>query len=440
MTFPVVDGLRSLELGSPAGMREKLNALVLTGTKVATFGLADEYRDEGEPVEHVGERLALVDDDLTQIGVIEVIEVREVRVGDVTWAMVEAEGEGDTSIAEWRAQHDRYWSSERQPRLTDDTELVWLRFRVVDPLPPVQRVTAGDLDLPEGYRGIYSGKVRDLFSAPDGALLFVASDRISAYDWVLPTAIPDKGAILTQLSLWWFEQVADIVGNHVLSTDVPPSVAHKAMLCLPLAMFPVECVARGYLTGSGLTEYRASGAVCGTELPAGLVDGSRLPHPIFTPATKAELGEHDENVDFAAVERTVGPVDAATLRSLTLAVYGRAETIARDRGIILADTKFEFGRAADDVAGPGIQGGEILLADEVLTPDSSRFWPADQWQPGRPQRSYDKQFVRDWLTSPASGWDRGGDVPPPPLPDEIVERTRALYVQAYEQLTGRRWG
>ena len=286
-----------------------------------------------------------------------------------------------------------------------------------------------------GYRHVYSGKVRDLYEAPDGALLFVASDRISAYDWVLPTTIPDKGAILTQLSLWWFEQVADLVGNHVLGTDVPMAVAGRAMLCRRLAMFPVECVARGYLTGSGLVEYAADGTVCGIPLPAGLVDGSRLPEPIFTPATKAELGDHDENVDFAAVERTVGGADAAQLRRLTLAVYARAEGIARGRGIILADTKFEFGRPAEDPAGP------IVLADEVLTPDSSRFWPADQWQPGLPggQPSYDKQYVRDWLTSPASGWDRAGSTPPPPLPDEVVERTRALYVRAYEQLTGRRW-
>jgi phosphoribosylaminoimidazole-succinocarboxamide synthase len=284
-----------------------------------------------------------------------------------------------------------------------------------------------------GYEHAYSGKVRDLYRAPDGTLLFVASDRISAYDWVLPTTIPDKGAILTQLSLWWFEQVADIVGNHVLSLEVPAAVAGRAMLCQPLDMLPVECVARGYLTGSGLVEYRASGSVCGVPLPAGLVDGSPLPEPIFTPATKAELGTHDENVDFAAVVDTVGPDDAEALRHLTLALYARAERIARDRGLILADTKFEFGR-------PG-QGAPILLADEVLTPDSSRFWPADDWRPGRPggQPSFDKQYVRDWLTSPASGWDRASGQPPPALPDEVVARTRELYVAAYERLTGRRW-
>jgi phosphoribosylaminoimidazole-succinocarboxamide synthase len=289
-------------------------------------------------------------------------------------------------------------------------------------------------DVP-GFVPVYSGKVRDLYRAPDGALLFVASDRISAYDWVLPTTIPDKGAILTQLSLWWFERVADIVGNHVLPGEVPAAVAGRAMLCRPLAMLPVECVARGYLTGSGLVEYRKSGHVCGVPLPAGLVDGSRLSEPIFTPATKAELGAHDENVDFDAVVAEVGADDAAELRRLTLAVYARAEEVARGRGLILADTKLEFGRPAD------APGDPILLADEVLTPDSSRFWPADGWQPGRPggQPSFDKQYVRDWLTSPASGWDRTGGQPPPPLPEDVVERTRALYVQAYERLTGRHW-
>ena len=286
-----------------------------------------------------------------------------------------------------------------------------------------------------GYWHVYSGKVRDLYRAADGALLFVASDRISAYDWVLPTTIPDKGAILTQLSRWWFDEVQHIVGNHVLSYDVPDAVAGRAMLCRRLTMFPVECVARGYLTGSGLVEYRASGQVCGVPLPHGLTDGSRLPEPVFTPATKAELGDHDENVDFATVVATIGPEDAAALRRLTLAVYGHAEVVARQRGVILADTKFEFGRPEPE------PGASILLADEVLTPDSSRFWPAEAWQPGRPggQQSFDKQYVRDWLTSPASGWDRHSGEPPPALPDEVVERTRALYVRAYEQITGRRW-
>jgi phosphoribosylaminoimidazole-succinocarboxamide synthase len=290
-------------------------------------------------------------------------------------------------------------------------------------------------DIP-GFTHLYSGKVRDLYRGPDGSLLFVASDRISAYDWVLPTTIPDKGAILTSLSLWWFDRVADIVGNHVLSTDVPDQVAGRAMLCRPLSMFPVECVARGYLTGSGLVEYRETGSVCGVPLPDGLVDGARLPEPIFTPATKAELGTHDENVDLDTVVGVVGATDAHTLRGLTLAVYERAESLARERGIILADTKFEFGRAEGDPDAP------ILLADEVLTPDSSRFWPAESWRPGQPggQPSYDKQYVRDWLASPASGWDRSGNQPPPALPADVVARTRELYVRAYEQLTGRRWG
>ncbi len=258
----------------------------------------------------------------------------------------------------------------------------------------------------------------------------VASDRISAYDHVLASPIPDKGRILTALSLWWFERLADVVDNHVLSTDVPEEVAGRAMLCRRLEMIPVECVARGYLAGSGLAEYRQSGTVCGIALPAGLVEGSRLAEPIFTPATKAPLGEHDENVPFEGVVARVGIETAEQVRALTLAVYRRAEQIARERGIVLADTKFEFGRAP---------GGRIVLGDEVLTPDSSRFWPGDTWQPGGPQPSFDKQYVRDWLTSPASGWDRTGDAPPPPLPDDVVERTRDRYVEAYERLTGRRW-
>ncbi len=288
------------------------------------------------------------------------------------------------------------------------------------------------LDLP-GWRHVYSGKVRDLYE-PDGThplgdvVLVVASDRISAYDHVLTSVIPDKGVVLTQLSLWWFEQLADVVPNHVVSTDVPAAVAGRAMICRRLDMYPVECVVRGYLTGSGLAEYRASGEVTGIALPAGLVDGSRLPEPIFTPATKAEVGEHDENVPFAAVVEKLGEQAATTLRDLTLAVYARAEAVARERGIILADTKLEFG--VDPAT------GAVVLGDEVLTPDSSRFWPADAWEPGRAQPSFDKQFVRDWLTSPASGWDRAGDQAPPALPAAVVERTRARYLEAYERLTG----
>jgi phosphoribosylaminoimidazole-succinocarboxamide synthase len=287
---------------------------------------------------------------------------------------------------------------------------------------------AHDSLLADGFTYLHGGKVRSLFGAPNGDLLVVASDRISAYDHVLSTPIPDKGRVLTQLSLWWFERLTDIVPNHVVSTDVPGAVAGRAMLCTKLDMFPVECVARGYLTGSGLVEYRHDGTVCGIPLPNGLVDGSRLPEPIFTPATKAALGDHDENVDFAHVVVTIGQADAEALRTMTLAVYAAAEGIARDRGIVLADTKFEFGRDAN---------GVIVLGDEVLTPDSSRFWPADEWQPGRQQASFDKQFVRDWLTSPASGWDKASDTTPPPLPDDVVAATRAKYVEAYERLTGR---
>jgi phosphoribosylaminoimidazole-succinocarboxamide synthase len=282
-----------------------------------------------------------------------------------------------------------------------------------------------------GVTHVYSGKVRDLYEYPDGRMLFVASDRMSAYDWVLPTTIPDKGRVLTALTVWWFEQLAEIVPNHLLSMDVPDAVAGRAMVTQRLEMFPVECVARGYLAGSGLSDYDATGSVCGNALPAGLVDGSRLPTAIFTPATKAELGEHDENVDFETVVKTVGADDAEALRALTLRVYARAEEIARERGIVVADTKFEFGRHP--------ASGQIVLADEVLTPDSSRFWPADQWEPGHPQPSFDKQFVRDWLTSPASGWDRHSGEAPPPLPEDVVEQTRAKYVEAYQRLTGRPW-
>ena len=282
----------------------------------------------------------------------------------------------------------------------------------------------------EGTTHLHSGKVRDLYRIDsgehEGRLLMVASDRISAYDFVLDTAIPDKGEILTRMSLWWFDQLAGLVGNHVVSSDVPAAVAGRAVICERLDMFPVECVARGYLTGSGLVDYHRDGEVCGVPLPAGLQDGSRLPEPIFTPATKADLGDHDENVDYEAVCEAVGDDAAAELRMLTMEVYGRAHDLARERGIIVADTKLEFGRRAD---------GTTILGDEVLTPDSSRFWPADEWQPGRTQTAYDKQVLRDWLTG-ESGWDRHSGEAPPPLPGEVVERTRARYVEAYERLTG----
>jgi phosphoribosylaminoimidazole-succinocarboxamide synthase len=274
---------------------------------------------------------------------------------------------------------------------------------------------------------VHSGKVRDLYRLEDGHLLMVASDRISAFDFVLDTAIPDKGRILTRMSLWWFDRLADLVPNHVVSADVPESVAGRAVICEALSMYPVECVARGYLTGSGLLDYVATGEVCGVPLPAGLVDASRLEHPIFTPATKAALGEHDENVSYAVVAQQIGDERAAELRDLTLAVYARAEEVARERGIVLADTKLEFGARPD---------GTTVLGDEVLTPDSSRFWPAATWEPGHPQPSFDKQYVRDWLLSPASGWDRHSGEAPPPLPEDVVARTRAKYVEAFERLTG----
>jgi len=280
------------------------------------------------------------------------------------------------------------------------------------------------------YTHVYSGKVRELYALDDGRLLFVATDRLSAFDHILPTPIPDKGRILTQLSLWWFDQLADLVPNHLLSVDVPAEFTGRAMICERLDMVPFEAVARGYLTGSGLADYRRTGSVCGVGLPPGLVDGSRLPEPVFTPATKAALGEHDENVDIDHVRARLGTDTALELRDLTLAVYSRAHAIASERGIIVADTKLEFGRRP---------GGALVLADEVLTPDSSRFWPADRWEPGHPQPSFDKQYVRDWLTSPASGWDRAAAGPPPALPPQVVERTRATYVQAFERLTGRQF-
>jgi phosphoribosylaminoimidazole-succinocarboxamide synthase len=289
-------------------------------------------------------------------------------------------------------------------------------------------------DLP-GFAHVYSGKVRDLYAPVDpqtgrtrtDQLLLVASDRLSAFDFVLDSPIPEKGAVLTQLSLWWFEQLADLVPNHVVSTDVPPEVGGRAVLVRRLEMLPVECVARAYLTGGGLREYQADRRVSGVELPDGLVDGSRLPEPVFTPSTKAPQGEHDQPMPYAAVEGAVGPRLAARARDLTVRILNRGNEIAADRGILIADTKVEF----------GVDGEELVLADEVLTPDSSRFWPAEQWEPGHPQASFDKEFVREWLTSPASGWDKSSGAAPPPLPGDVVEQTRAKYVEAYERITGR---
>jgi phosphoribosylaminoimidazole-succinocarboxamide synthase len=280
-------------------------------------------------------------------------------------------------------------------------------------------------------RHLYSGKVREVYELADGLVLLVATDRISAYDQVLPTLIPDKGKILTQLSLWWFERLADVVPNHLVDAAVPDRFAGRAMACQRLDMIDVECVARGYLAGSGWRDYQRSGAVCGTALPTGLTESARLPEPIFTPARKAPRGEHDENIPMAAVAAQVGTDLAAELERTTLEVYRRGVQTAAGGGIIVADTKLELGLDA---------AGRLLLADEVLTPDSSRFWPADGWHPGRPQPSFDKQFVRDWLDSPESGWDRNQPgAQAPELPNQVVEQTRALYIAAYERITGQSW-
>jgi phosphoribosylaminoimidazole-succinocarboxamide synthase len=277
---------------------------------------------------------------------------------------------------------------------------------------------------------LYSGKVRELYQADGGVLLLVATDRISAGDYILESLIPDKGKILTQLSLWWFERLADVVPNHLVDAPIPAEFAGRAMACRPLRMVQAECVARGYLAGSAMTDYRRDGMICGIGLPDGLAEGSRLPAPVFTPATKAPPGEHDENITFGQLAAAVGDELAAELRRVTLAVYERGAELAAGHGIIVADTKIELGFDAD---------GVLTLGDEVLTPDSSRFWPADQWQPGRSQPSFDKQYVRDWLSSPQAGWDRNSGQPPPPLPSHVIEQTRERYVQAYQRITGLTW-
>jgi phosphoribosylaminoimidazole-succinocarboxamide synthase len=280
-------------------------------------------------------------------------------------------------------------------------------------------------------RHLYSGKVRELYETPDGVLLLVATDRISAFDWVLQTEIPDKGKILTRLSLWWFGQLADVVPNHLVDAPIPAEFTGRAMACRKLSMVMFECVARGYLAGSAVTDYRAAGEICGHRLPPGLSEGSRLPQPVFTPATKAPRGEHDLNVPVSVVADSVGADVAAEIERITLEVYRRGAQIAGPRGIIVADTKIELGFDTD---------GTLRLADEVLTPDSSRFWPADQWSPGRSQPALDKQYVRDWLTSPEARWDRSSGQPPPLLPPDVVAQTRSTYIQAYESITGQRWG
>jgi len=279
------------------------------------------------------------------------------------------------------------------------------------------------------YRHLASGKVRELYAIDDEHLLFVASDRISAFDFILDTAIPDKGRILTAMSVFFFGLVD--APNHLAGPPddprIPAEVLGRALVVRRLDMMPVECVARGYLTGSGLLDYQGTGAVCGIELPAGLVEASRFDQPLFTPATKAELGEHDENISFDRVVELVGAQRAAQLRDLTLQTYRQAADHALSKGVIIADTKFEFGADAD---------GRLVLADEVFTPDSSRYWPADSYKEGVVQPSFDKQFVRNWLTGPESGWDRHGSTPPPPLPDDIVTATRERYIEAYERISG----
>jgi len=295
----------------------------------------------------------------------------------------------------------------------------------------VTAADGGEPGNPAGLRHLYSGKVRELYQTADGVLLLVATDRISAFDYVLDTPIPDKGKILTQLSAWWFDRLTDIAPNHLVDAPIPAEFAGRALACRPLSMVPVECVARGYLTGTGLADYRTDGTLAGIKLPPGLTDGTRLPEPIFDPDTKAPQGQHDENLTMAGLVALVGAGIAAELERITLAVYQRGADLAAERGIIVADTKIELGFDA---------GGVLRLGDEVLTPDSSRFWPAESWQPGRSQVSFDKQFVRDWLTSPASGWDRHSGEPPPPLPESVVEETRRTYMTAFERITGARWG
>jgi len=282
----------------------------------------------------------------------------------------------------------------------------------------------------ESFHHIYSGKVRDIYQNDTNQLLFVATDRISAYDWVLPSEIPDKGKILTQLTLWWLEQLSSITNNHLISTQVPQAVAGRAMVVKKLEMLPIECVVRGHLSGSGWVEYQKTQEVCGNPLPKGLKDSSVLPEPIFTPATKAELGEHDENISFEQAEQKIGSLLVTELKLKSLQLFTKAREIADARNLILADTKFEFGLD---------QNNKITLADEVLTPDSSRYWPKASYQPGRSQNSFDKQFVRDWLTSKESGWDRNSNTPPPALPEEIIHKTREKYLEVYQLLTAKKY-
>ena len=283
--------------------------------------------------------------------------------------------------------------------------------------------------LPPTFEHLHSGKVRDLYQTPEGNLLMIASDRISAFDYVLRSKIPDKGKILTALSLWWFDQLTQIVPNHLISTDVPASVAGRAVIVEKLEMLPIECVVRGYLVGSGFQDYELTGSICGHKLPKGLQLASKLPTAIFTPATKAEMGEHDQNISMDAVINLIGTDLASKVEQISLEIYNQASQIALNKGVVLADTKFEFGVRSD---------GTLVLADEVLTPDSSRFWDPTKIELGSSPESYDKQFVRNWLLSKESGWQK--DLTPPPvLPDQIISQTAAKYQQAYQLLTGNGW-
>ncbi|KGA09390.1 MAG: phosphoribosylaminoimidazole-succinocarboxamide synthase [actinobacterium acAMD-5] len=283
--------------------------------------------------------------------------------------------------------------------------------------------------LPPTFKHLHSGKVRDLYQTPEGNLLMIASDRISAFDYVLSSKIPDKGKILTALSLWWFDQLTQIVPNHLISTDVPASVTGRAVIVEKLEMLPIECVVRGYLVGSGFQDYELTGSICGHKLPKGLQLASKLPTAIFTPATKAEMGEHDQNISMDAVINLIGTDLASKVEQISLEIYNQASQIALNKGVVLADTKFEFGVRSD---------GTLVLADEVLTPDSSRFWDPTKIELGSSPESFDKQFVRNWLLSKESGWQK--DLTPPPvLPDQIISQTAAKYQQAYQLLTGNRW-
>lgn len=283
--------------------------------------------------------------------------------------------------------------------------------------------------LPPTFKHLHSGKVRDLYQTPEGNLLMIASDRISAFDYVLSSKIPDKGKILTALSLWWFDQLTQIVPNHLISTDVPASVMGRAVIVEKLEMLPIECVVRGYLVGSGFQDYELTGSICGHKLPKGLQLASKLPTAIFTPATKAEMGEHDQNISMDEVINLIGTDLASKVEQISLEIYNKASQIALNKGVVLADTKFEFGLRSD---------GTLVLADEVLTPDSSRFWDPTKIELGSSPESFDKQFVRNWLLSKESGWQK--DLTPPPvLPDQIISQTAAKYQQAYQLLTGNGW-